>query len=356
MRRLLAFQAAIITTLLLWAAPAAGAAGPAIPGGSFGGVGVTGPPGLPSSDHRYVTLSAENQTILERIDAHTGVVDRNRNFDGFWALPAVTLLGQASGLSADGSTLVLIKPDYRLRSEETTLLIRDAVSLRAIDRVDLDGRFSFDAISPDGSLLYLVQYPDPRDPLDYRVRAYDWQAGEFRPGKIVDPSEPDEQMSGQPISRATSLDGRWAYTLYGGGEEAFIHALDTEGETAACVDLHEINPNDVYTMRLDVDPASGVITVLDRRSPVAVVDPQTFEVSDPPPAEAPPATPDEDSGGTSWIGWAAVGGGLVLVGVLAVLLWRRRSQSDLDEVALERLVKIDTDERAHAEAEREPVR
>ncbi len=356
MRRLLAFQAAVITTLVL-AAPAAGAGGPAIPGGAFGGQGVTGPPRLPSSDYRYVTFNVGRQTIVERISTDTGIVTRTKYLDDLWALPAVTLLGTGSGLSADGRTLVLIKPEYRLRAQETTLRIVDATTLRTLERIQLDTRVSFDAISPDGSLLYLVQYADPRDPLDYEVRAYDWAAGEFRPGKIVDPSEPDEQMSGQPVARRTSPDGRWAYTLYGGGEETFIHALDTKGETAVCVDLEEIPPRDLFTSGLAVDPSSGQITVRVHGNSVAVVDPQTFEVSDPPRPQIADTSDDADSGGSAWIGWAALAGGVALIAALGALLWRRRRPADdVDEEALDRLVRIDSTERESAEAEREPVR
>ena len=54
---------------------------------------------------------------------------------------------------------------------------------------------------------------------------------------------PDEQMGGLPMTRAFSRDGRWAYTLYGGGAETFIHALDTVGRTAACIDLEMLPPD-----------------------------------------------------------------------------------------------------------------
>jgi hypothetical protein len=341
----------MITALAL-AAPALGAGGPMIPGGAFGGHGVTGPPGLSSSGYRYVTFNVGGRTIVEQIDTDTGVVHRTQYLNDTWALPAVTILGAASGLSADGGTLALIKPEYSVRAENTTMRIMDPDGLRTIKRVNLDSRVSFDAISPDGNTLYLVQYADPRDPLDYRVRAYDWRAGEFQPGKIVDPAEPDEQMSGQPMARRTSPDGRWAYTLYAGGEETFIHALDTEGATAVCVDLEDISRKDMYMLRLNVDPGSGQITVLDQGAPVAVVDPQSFEVSDPPsPEPAAAASSDDDSGGASWIGWAAVGGGLLLIAGLAGALWRRRRPVEgVDEEELERLVRIDAEER-----EQEPV-
>ena len=60
------------------------------------------------------------------------------------------------------------------------------------------------------------------------MRAYDLVRGRLLHAPVVDPRETDEKMRGNPISRALSPDGRWAYTLYdGGGGTPFVHALDT---------------------------------------------------------------------------------------------------------------------------------
>ncbi len=49
-------------------------------------------------------------------------------------------------------------------------------------------------------------------------------------------------MQGLPMTRATSADGRLAYTLYS-AEEPFIHALDTvRGSAAVCIDLPRRSP------------------------------------------------------------------------------------------------------------------
>jgi hypothetical protein len=43
---------------------------------------------------------------------------------------------------------------------------------------------------------------------------------------------------GLPITREASSGARWAYTLYdGAGGHPFVHALETTGRTAACIDL-----------------------------------------------------------------------------------------------------------------------
>ena len=44
-------------------------------------------------------------------------------------------------------------------------------------------------------------------------------------------------MSGIPVTRMPSMDGRWAYTLYDNGRHSFVHALDTARRTAVCIDL-----------------------------------------------------------------------------------------------------------------------
>ena len=59
-------------------------------------------------------------------------------------------------------------------------------------------------------------------------------------------------MRGQPLSRAMSPDGRWAYTLYdGNGETPFVHALDTSRATARCIDLDAIGGDEnLWRLRL----------------------------------------------------------------------------------------------------------
>jgi LPXTG-motif cell wall-anchored protein len=347
---------------LFWAPSAAGAGGPIIPEGSVGFDGVAPVAGGPAADVRYLTFTISGQTVVERISAHGGERLGLKFIDGEWRLPAVTINGDAGGLSADGRRLVLIGR-YSRRDAETRLAIFS--TKRRIDfreTLVLDGRYSFDAISPDGRLLYLVEYQNPHDPLDYRVRAYDLAAGAFRPGRIVDPEEPDEQMAGQPIARQTSPDGRWAYTLYGGGDETFIHALDTEGATAVCVDLDQFGPRAMYRLGLEVDSATGAITVLKANDPAAVVDPETFEVGTPPADQIGGDVGDgvahdqpADSGGSAI--WAIAGGSALLAGGAFLFLRRRRrrrSDDSIDEEALERLVRTDS-ANADEDREREPV-
>jgi hypothetical protein len=61
-------------------------------------------------------------------------------------------------------------------------------------------------------------------------------------------------MRGNPLTRVTSADGRWAYTLYdGGGATPFVHALDTVAGSAHCIDLDALSAKtDLSKVRLAV--------------------------------------------------------------------------------------------------------
>jgi hypothetical protein len=344
-RRLLPSALAVVALVAVGlSAPAPAAAKGVLPStGASGGEGVTGPPSKSSSGARYTTLYSDARgTSLLKIETDGGVIDRERWLQGTWALPAVTISGGAGGLSADGKTLVLVDPTYVARPQETEFMVLAARRLRTRDRVTLDGAYSFDAISPNGRLMYLIEYRDLRDPLDYRVRAYDLAAGEFRPGTVVDPAEPDEQMTGQPVARESSPDGRWAYTLYAGGEEAFIHALDTERATAVCIDLDQFGPQDAYRFGLAVSPETGAITLLRRapgRDPLATIDPSSFEVGPPPAAPSATAPEAADSGARGSLAWLVIGAGTVLLVGASALLWRGRRPQAADEEQPERLVQ-----------------
>jgi hypothetical protein len=242
-----------------------------------------GPVGVVSASGaaRYVTLPAGIETVVARVQPTGGRVAASAPVDGTFTIPAVAYDGSASGLSADGRTLVLIEPRASFPRTETTLKILDARRLLTREVVRLDGDFSFDAVSPRGSLLYLIQYTSRTDPTRYRVRAYDVHARGLVRAPVVDPHERGEQMRGSPLSRATSPDGRWAYTLYdGAGRTPFVHALDTIGRTARCIDLDSLRGNE-YLWQLRLKVAGSKLLVRDGHETEAVVDLRTFRAGKP---------------------------------------------------------------------------
>jgi hypothetical protein len=257
------------------------AAGPAradglpVLGIDVGGSGVV----TASGDARYVTIPAGRATVVARVAAEGGQIVASRLLRGTFTIPAVAYDRSASGLSADGRALVLIQPRRTFPRAKTTLVALDAATLRPRRMIKLRGDFSFDAISPRGRLVYLIQYVVPDDPTRYLVRAYDLRSGRLLVRPITDPHEPGDKMRGSPITRVSSAGGRWAYTLYdGAGSTPFVHALDTSTRSARCVDLHGLSGRNAWRLRLGLDRAGTTLTVSRRGQPLATIDTRTFAV------------------------------------------------------------------------------
>jgi hypothetical protein len=312
MRTSLSFAlTALLAAGLARAAPADG--GPSVR--EEGGLrGIATPTGF-----RYVAIQGQNRTVLARISPQQRVA-AVRFFRGNFTIAGVAYDGATSGLSADGKTLVLIGPRYGFPRARTSFLILALPGMFVREAVTLRGDFSFDAVSPDGSMLYFIQYLSRKDPTEYAVRAFDREGGRLVPEPVVDKSEPDEEMRGMPISRVTSSDGRWAYTLYdGGGGTPFVHALDTLGVDAHCIDLARLaGRNDLFTLRLRLR-GGGNIAVVKGDRVVLLVDRTTFRVSRP---EAGSAARDAE--GAPWAPIGLGAGALLAAGALSLALLRRR--------------------------------
>ena len=70
------------------------------------------------------------------------------------------------------------------------------------------------------------------------MRAYDLSAHRLLPRVIADRTQRGWVMAGWPVSRATSPDGRWVYTLYQRtGAYPFVHALDSVRGVAHCIGI-----------------------------------------------------------------------------------------------------------------------
>jgi hypothetical protein len=257
---------------------------------------------LDSPPYRYVALSPRTPhpvTVVERIDMRDSSIDRWWHLPGTYYLPAVATDGSAGGI-ADGklvlSTLPQGYPPKRTRFVvlDTRLFLShphraEGAPRHAITRFSLRGAYGFDAISPDGARIYLIHnFFDRRRRGHYEVRALDTASGHLQPRPIVDPEEPDERMQGSPVSRVSSPDGRWAYTLYTGSEETFVHALDTVRGRAVCVDLPQLEDlREPFQLRLGLDEAGEEILVSSRDtkdapvSPLLTIDTDSLQVREP---------------------------------------------------------------------------
>jgi hypothetical protein len=275
-------------------------------------------PGLP---YRYVAITpnspfksswggeSDRFTVVTRIDKRGGRVGRWWYLQGRYSIPAAAHDDTAGGLSADGGTLVLSRFSWIYPPRTTGLVVihtkrrplrpRGKVRpLPVIDKLHLPGSFSFDAISPDGSTVYLIEHLSKYLGGAYQVRALQVKSRKLLPKPIVDPAEPTERMEGEPMSRTTSPDGRWAYTLYSGHRrgqyerthEPFVHALDTVAGRTVCIDLPQLEGRRFpWLLALRFDRERRLLEVLNRRPAqegsraLLSIDTRSFEIREPGP-------------------------------------------------------------------------
>ena len=227
MHRLVAAFAAFVS---LASASAALAAGPSYV--SEGGLGVLAHDGKT----RYVAVPIGNRTAIERVSVRGGSVITWADLAGSWGIPAPTYSPTGGeGLSRDGKRLVV---GMSFAGSPSRFAILDTRRMRVVDRITLGGDFAYDALSPDASTLYVTEHVDVNYVNRYVVRAYDLRNHVLRPGRIADKTQLDWVMEGSALTRATSGDGRWVYTLYSRpGGYPFVHALDTVNGSAHCIGL-----------------------------------------------------------------------------------------------------------------------
>ena len=237
----------------LAAVPAASAAYPA-PFAVQGGGGVSGPHGV-----RFEALGAGASTRVDAVADSSGRLRAERTIAGAYGIPTLTQDGLPGGLSRDGSLLVL--QSMGLADVSRFALVRTS-DLGLVRTIRLRGTFGFDALSPDRSRLYLIEHTSAQDVQHYVVRAYDLRRGRLLPGRIADKTQKGWVMQGWAVSRATTGNGRWAYTLYANpGGYPFVHALDTVRGVAHCIGLPWMHADQtpVWSFRLAVRGGSLLV-------------------------------------------------------------------------------------------------
>jgi hypothetical protein len=189
----------------------------------------------------HLAQASGRDTRVVAIGLASGESLRSMELAGTYRSPIVARDGLPRGLSHDGRTLVLAETrGTRDGAIVSRFALLDTSFTRAPRIVELPGRFSFDAISPTGSIIYLVEHVPTTHPTDYQVRAYDVAAGVLRPNVVVDKLAGRLLMQGDPLVQLSSSDGRWVYTLYRNGHHGpFVHALDTVEAFALCHFLTE---------------------------------------------------------------------------------------------------------------------
>jgi hypothetical protein len=319
MRRTAAVLVSVLALALAAVAQADGG-GPGT-GVSVGWDGVLAPNGLV----RYVALPAGTGTVVEAIRTADGRVTSFGSLSGSFGIPLLASDGTTGGVSRDGRTLVVgeqVQGGPTLRNV-SHFVVFNPKRLDQPNEILLNGDFSFDALSPNGKRLYLIQHLSAQDVSRYVVRAYDLQRGRLLPGRIADRKQKDWVMQGYAVTRMTTGDGRWAYTLYQNpGGYPFIHALDTVRGVAHCIGLpwQGTDQSALWNVRLGVHDGGKRLAVHWRSGrPWLDVNTSTWQIS---PASA--AFP--------WLLVAAAIAGacaLVALAVFALRLLRQRAPQEL---------------------------
>jgi hypothetical protein len=224
---------ALATTAAGTLAQTSSAVGPSLPA-LDGNTGIS----APNSEVSYLTrLAGSSTTLRARTHGHTMAT---LTLPGGWGIQLATLDGALTGLSPNGRVLVLsdnVQPNGSLRTRSRFAVI-NTHTLTQAKTISLRGDFTVDALSPNGELLYLIHHLPQANASKYQVQAYNLAAGQLLPGVIADKSQAGWTMAGYPVTRTTTSNGGWVYTLYRQDNNyPFIHALDTIHHTAICVGL-----------------------------------------------------------------------------------------------------------------------
>ncbi len=198
------------------------------------------PQGVLSADgkHYYVAhLDSSSSTLVTGFDPATGKLMQRTTLADQWAVGAVSPSGQWLALRRIAGNAE--QRDWlETRKWQTQIKIVVASNGAVVHSLNLDGNFDVDAISEDGTALFLIEHPGPVGSLEYSVRLYELAQNMLVPGAIVEKGE-TEQMVGSPWSRVAAPDGSWLFTLYlnTADKSAFVHALNLQGRFAVCFDL-----------------------------------------------------------------------------------------------------------------------
>ena len=179
-------------------------------------------------------VDSAGNTAVRVIDARTGKTMRTTQLGGRWT-PVAAYGNGPSGLSPNGRWLVLADP----RPDRTAFEVIDTNGSVQPKRLEIPGRYAFDAISDDGESLFLVERMDGTK---YRVRVADVASGQLMPGSVIDVKQvattADENgvMNGSYTTATPGPSGEWYFSVYQHPTRGpYIHALNTHTRIAECI-------------------------------------------------------------------------------------------------------------------------
>jgi WD40 repeat protein len=199
----------------------------------------------------YYTLDGASQSTLRWVDAKTGRTITQVELGGSYVFADERELGP-NGLSPNGRWLVLVGE----AGASSTFAVIDTALLKLAAVAKVPGRFSYDAISDDGTSLYLIEKITAQAARDlglnaehaYRVRVYDLPAAKLSETLVVDvkiaaqttgdnaETRIDGIMNGIYQSSVPSRDGLWNFSFYYNPNRGpFIHVLHLNSRSAFCI-------------------------------------------------------------------------------------------------------------------------
>jgi hypothetical protein len=241
---------------------------------------VQGGQGLSNLDGsvRYVAQSFGANTRIDALGDEAAA--RSVVLRGRYGIATLTQNGLTGGLFHDGSAFVTQSLGLGSTSSFVVIRAKDLVPLQTIT---LKGAFGFDALSPDGSRLYLIQHTSAQDVQHYIVRAFNLATHKLMKGRVADKTQKSWVMQGWAVDRVMSADGRWAYTLYSNpGGYPFVHALDTVRGVAHCIGVPwRGDQNEPWNMRLALNEDGRSLAVNQKSGTFVSIDVSTWKLSYP---------------------------------------------------------------------------
>ena len=156
----------------------AAAAGPA-PAVLIGAPGIA----VAGGTHVVTAPSAGGSTHVGLVRDRDGAAIRSRPLPGRLGVPMITFSGLVEGTWSKGRRLVLATSIYDDPSH-TTFVTLDTRTLAPLRTIRLPGSFAFDAVSPDGRRLYVLQYPGGvQGGVRYVVRSLSLATGRLDTGR-----------------------------------------------------------------------------------------------------------------------------------------------------------------------------
>ena len=192
------------------------------------------------------------RTTIKYLIVQPGFDGTQTTIEGAWRLPTIGLDPTPVGVSVgaenwlNSATVVLVEDraaDAPRASTRLAILRHTPVGEPVSKVIELAGSFEYDAISPEGSKLYVVEHLPGAVEGRYQVRLVDVATGVLQEAIVADKRNLEEAMAGWPIAQVRRPDGL-VLTLYRGPEHPFIHALNTREGWAVCIDLPAVRAHD----------------------------------------------------------------------------------------------------------------